>query len=236
MTKDDLLKNYFKKSLSKKDEEEFFMLLDTDRDFKAQYNEYLDFNLAFKSHEANELKDFLKSIDKKSITKKTTRYKKSAFYYAAAAVLVLALCVSFLLKPSSNSLYENYFEVYPNVEQPIVRGSEDTTFTNAFKFYENGDYTSAEKEFETILKTIENPNYKFYYAMSLLNNEKFDKALQQLNQIQNSDYEAEINWYKALIYLKKEDVFNATKYLQAIASKSTFKTKEAKILLAKIND
>jgi tetratricopeptide (TPR) repeat protein len=100
--------------------------------------------------------------------------------------------------------------------------------------YENKDFEVAEKAFESILEKNENPNIRFYYALSLLNQDKFNLALAQLNQldVDNSDYKPEILWYSSLIYLHQENVENAKKQLKKLNSlKTKFKSEETKQLL-----
>jgi len=239
MNKEDLLKKYFRQSLSEDEEKEFTLLLESDDDFKALYEEYSNFNLAFKSHEAQELKAFLTSVDKQRDVKKITWYKSSTFYYLAAAILIIALCLPFLLKPSASSLYNDFYEVYPNVEQPVVRGSEETNTYNAFKAYEASDYNLATKAFEALLQTDSNPNYKFYFAMSLLNDGKFDQALNTLTDLENLkfSYTDETLWYMSLILIKQEQPLKAISKLELLdKSGSPFKSEERKVLLQKLKD
>ena len=239
MNKEDLLKKHFRQSLSEEEEKEFKLLLESDNDFKALYEEYLNFNLAFKSHEAEELKAFLASVDEQEDVKKITWYKSSTFYYLVAAVLIIALCLPFLLKPSASSLYNDFYEVYPNVEQPVVRGSQETNSYNAFKAYEASNYGLATKAFEELLQTESNPNYKFYFAMSLLNDGKFDQALNALTDLEDLkfNYTDETLWYMSLILIKQGQPLKAIPKLELLdKSNSSFKSEKRKVLLQKLKD
>ncbi len=95
----------------------------------------------------------------------------------------------------------------------------------------------AENEFETLLEINNNPNIRYYFASSLLNQSKYDLALEQfqiLNQL-NFDYNDESIWYTALIYIRTEDYDNAKAQLKRLNSKnSVFKAKERKVLLEKL--
>ncbi|WP_299523304.1 hypothetical protein [Winogradskyella sp.] len=237
MDKEDLLKKYFKQTLSEQEQKEFYLLLDTDSDFKVMFEEYSDFNLAFKSHEAEQLKDFLKSIDDQPKIKKTVWYKTPLFYYSAVAILIIALCVPFLMRPSADSLYNDYFDTYPNVEQPIVRGTVKNSAYNAFDLYENNRFVEAAQKFEVILKDTNNSNLRFYYAMSLLNSSQYDLAQIQLSELdqQDFDYKDETLWYLSLILIKKKQTQEAiTKLKELDKSNSPFKSKERKLLLQKL--
>lgn len=239
MNKEDLLQKYFKNTLSQKEEEHFKSLLETDADFKATYEEYNNFNLAFKSHEADTLKSFLKSLDGTNKIRRLKWYQNTKFIYLAAAVLVLALCIPFLVKSDINDLYNDYFQVYPNVEQPIVRGAEETEINSAFKAYEANKYSLAIDAFRNLLEEDNNPNYRFYYAMSFLNNNQTELALKELSQLENInfDYQYEVLWYTALIHLKNNETNEAVAKLNELEnSESSFKSKERKVLLQKLKD
>jgi hypothetical protein len=84
-----------------------------------------------------------------------------------------------------------------------------------------------------------NPNIQFYYALSLLNQDKFNLALTQFNQldVDSSDYKPEILWYSSLIYLRLADVENAKNQLEKLKSLDTkFKSEETKQLLKELNN
>lgn len=237
MNKEDYIQKYFKQSLSKDETKEFKILLDNDSEFKALFEEQLDLRSAFKYHEATVLKNYLKSIDNSYKTKTIPWYRTSIFYYAAAAILIIGLCVPFLLGPSSDVQFEDYFEVYPNVEQPIVRGTEETEISVAFKAYEANKFPIAIDAFRNLLEEGDNPNYRFYYAMSFLNNNQTDLALKELSKIEsiNFDYQNEVLWYTALIHIKNKETSEAlTKIKELENLGSSFKSKERKLLLQKL--
>ena len=239
MNKEDLLQKYFKNTLSQKEGEHLKSLLETDADFKASFEEYNNFNLAFESHEAGALKSFLKSLDNTDKIQQIKWYKNTKIIYLAAAILVIALCIPFLVKPDVNNLYNDYFDLYPNVEQPIVRGYEETEISTAFKAYEAEEFPAAIDAFQNLLEEDNNPNYRFYYAMSLLNNDQSDLALEELSQLENIDfdYQNEVLWYKALIHLKNNENKQAIAKLNELEnSGSSFKSKERKVLLQQLKD
>jgi hypothetical protein len=239
MNKEDLLQKYFKNTLSQKEGEHLKSLLETDADFKASFEEYNNFNLAFKSHEAGALKSFLKSLDSTDKLQQLKWYKNTKIIYLAAAILVIALCIPFLVKPDMNNVFNDYYDVYPNVEKPIVRGAEETEINSAFKAYEANNYSLAVDAFQNLLEEDNNPNYRFYYAMSLLNNDQSDLALEELSQLENIDfdYQNEVLWYKALIHLKNNENKQAIAKLNELEnSESSFKSKERKVLLQQLKD
>ncbi|NRB59879.1 MAG: hypothetical protein HRU50_08105 [Winogradskyella sp.] len=237
MKKEDLIQKYFKEVLTPQEEKEFSSLLENDSDFKLEFEEYSNLQKAFKINEADELKDFLKNIEASEADIALPWYKKQYIYYVAAAVLVIGLCIPMLMKPSSSDLYNSYFEIYPNVEQPVVRGDNDNASNNVFQAYESNNFEKSSEGFKALLEKETNPNFRFYYAMSLLNSQKYDEALSELNVLESLefDYIAETLWYSALISIKKEQFESAKSYLQILDnSNSSFKSKERKVLLKKL--
>lgn len=235
MDREELIKKYYKESLSTEETMEFSKLIKTDEDFKAKFEDYANFNKAFKANEAEDLKNFLRDLDSKEV--KQLWYKKPVFYYAAAAVLIIALCVPLFTKTSTNNFYNDFYEAYPNVEQPIVRGSNKNVSYEAFLAYENANYSKSAQLFKSLLESSENINYRFYYAMALLNDSKYNKALEELTILETKtfDYHDETLWYAALILIKQEKIELAKSKLQQLENtKSKFKSKERQLLLEKL--
>ena len=232
MTTEQLIQNYIANRLSEADKAKVDHLLETDSAFKNEFEAHKDMAVAFKISEAESLKKRFQELDKGP---KQQKLKISSYLYlAVASMVILGFFYTFYSSPSSDQLYASYFDISPNTYQPVTRTADSTKNNAAFVAYENGNFTIAENEFETLLETTNNPNLLYYYASSLLNQSKFDLALKQfeiLNQI-DFDYTDESLWYTALIYVKNEDYDNAKAQLKRLKAKnSTFKTKERKALL-----
>ena len=143
-----------------------------------------------------------------------------------------------MMLPSNGNLYESYFEICPNTYLPVTRGNTTQDFEyEAFKAYENNDFATSENAFRQLLATENNHNIRFYYAMSLLNQQKFDAALQELQTLSNEnfDYQVESLWYAALIQIKKDKKEDAKQYLSKIQQlNSSYKTDEINSILARL--
>lgn len=236
MTHEELIQGYFKNKLSKDNLKYFDRLLESDPDFKVQFEDYQNMNYAFFENEKQDLKDYLKNLDDDKAVSIKKRYKGSWLRYAAASIVIFGLSYTFWVT-NSGSLYDDYFEIYPNVEQPIVRNSNEND--EAFLFYENANYEKAAESFKSLLETNNNPNIRFYYALSLLNSGNQANANTELKKLSkmNFDYQSESFWYSALIDIKMEDFDAAIKHLEALDnSNSSFKSKERKVLLQKLKD
>ncbi|BAO75183.1 hypothetical protein [Winogradskyella sp. PG-2] len=236
MTREELIQGYFKNTLSDSEVQSLKKRLKTDADFKAEFEDYENIHLAFIENEKKVLKERLKNLDNTGLTESKSWLQSSWLRYAAASIIVIGLCYTFLFQ-NSESMYETYFDVYPNVEQPVVRNSSANN--DGFLAYENANYQKAVIEFESLLESIDNPNIRFYYAMSLMNLGNINDAGKQLESLLATDFEykAETLWYNALIYVKKDNIDLAIANLKTLdSSNSSFKSKERKLLLQKLED
>jgi tetratricopeptide (TPR) repeat protein len=229
------IQKYIANQLSEADKQEFENKLMSDPDFKLAYEEHQDIVMAYRLFEAETLKTKFQELEEKEYKQENAKFSMSKLWYVAvASVLIIGFFYTTKQSNSAGDLYNSNFSVYPNTYLPVTRGNNDNTSLQAFVAYENKDFEVAEKAFESILEKNENPNIRFYYALSLLNQDKFNLALAQLNQldVDSSDYKPEILWYSSLIYLHQENVENAKKQLKKLNSlKTKFKSEETKQLL-----
>ena len=235
MHTEQLIQNYIANSLSETDKAKVDYLLETDSAFKAEFEAHKDMAVAFKISEAESLKKRFQQLE--GSPKKRQLKLNSYLYLAIASIVVLGFFYNYFNSLSGDQLFNSYYDISPNTYQPITRGTDHTINYDAFRAYENKNFISAEHEFKTLLETTNNPNIRYYYASSLLNQSKFDLAMEQfkmLNKV-DFDYTDESLWYTALIYVKTEDYDNAKAYLNRLKAKnSAFKTKERKVLLEKL--
>lgn len=234
MEKEVLIQKYNRGELTPLEEAEFKRLLKTDTEFKALFKEFTDVNKVIESLEKDELKAQLKKLENKT---KQNNLKK--WLIAASVIIFLGLGSSYYFiekQDTSATLYATYFDVYPNVLAPVVRGEEELQpLSKAMLAYENGQYDKALELLETILVTNKNENIRFYKAMCLLNKSKTEDALLELNNLEETKFKQQVLWYKALIYLKQDNIKKSKEKLkEAIRIKHFFKLKEAKLLLEKI--
>ncbi|WP_179021162.1 hypothetical protein [Winogradskyella forsetii] len=232
------IQDYLANRLSEKDRIEVENLLETDADFKSEFESHRDIFIAFKIAEAKKLKTHFQELED-TLPKEKSNLKKFKYaYLAIASILVIGFFYNILSSESGNDLFESNFEISPNTYQPVTRSNNSNKNNSAFIAYENGDFITAEKEFEVLLATSNNPNIRFYYASSLLNQSKIDSALKEfktLNAI-NFEYLEESLWYTALIYLKKEDYSNSKAILNKLDTiNSAFEIEKRKQLTKKLN-
>ena len=240
MEKEQYIQQYISGKLTDADKKVFEKLLETDIAFQKELKLQQDLVAAFKLQEAREIKATLQDLEFKNINQvnKKTSFSK-VWYLAIASILLVGFFLTNNTTPSGEDLYNSNYSVYPNTYLPITRGNIENTSLKAFVSYEKGDFESAELAFEKLLQMEANPDIQFYYALSLLNQDKFNLALTQFNQldVDSSDYKPEILWYSSLIYLRLADVENAKNQLEKLKSLDTkFKSEETKQLLKELNN
>lgn len=210
MDKESLIQAYLKGSLNKKQEYVLKKHLSDDSDFKAEFEYHKALHETLKLKEAKALKAQLNTIESRvHRTGFKASYLNKLLYSVIAAVVVIGLAISFVINRTKD-YFETYYQSYPNVYQPIVRG-EEGNYSDAFQAYENKAYLNAEKAFSNILQTEDNPNLLFYQAMSQIELQKYDEAIQNLERLSiiNFDFNRESQWYLALLYLKDHNTKKA---------------------------
>ena len=233
MEKNKLIEKYIQNRLSQDEKSEFEKLLINDLDFKKEVD--LHVNLK-KVAQHEDTADFKKLVSNFETVKPQQRINYTKWLAAASIVLLVGLTYIFNLNDttSSNDLFNNYFEPYRNVIQPIERSNtQQNEKTMAFMAYEKGEYTKAVNLFTNLYSNTKEPYYLFYKANALLKLEKADEALPLLREhLKTKDTLTEkTQWYMALAYLKLEDKVNAKKLLQKVITEGKYKTKEAEKLL-----
>jgi tetratricopeptide (TPR) repeat protein len=240
MEKEQYIQQYISGKLTDADKKVFEKLLETDIAFQKELKLQQDLVAAFKLQEAREIKATLQDLEFKNINQvnKKTSFSK-VWYLAIASILLVGFFLTNNTTPSGEDLYNSNYSVYPNTYLPITRGNIENTSLKAFVSYEKGDFESAELAFEKLLQMEANPDIQFYYALSLLNQFKYDLALSELSPLTQMeyDYQAESLWYSALIHLKNEDFKNAKNQLEKLKNLDTkFKSEETKQLLKELNN
>lgn len=236
MNQEELIQGYFNQTLSQSDIESVHLLLKQDETFVQDFEDYKNLQNAFLINEKKELQSFLNDLDQKPIplSRKILNYK--SIILAIASCIIIGLFY-FNSGQNATELYESYFDDYPNVYLPVVRGSDTSHTNDAFTAYENQNYLKAEKYFEQIISTNEDYNLTFYYAMSLINQNKTDKASIVLNDLKSKQHKflAEVYWYSALISVKNKKNDEAINDLKsAQKSNPDFNTENIQELLKKL--
>ncbi len=144
----------------------------------------------------------------------------------AASILLIAT-FAYLLTGGSQDLYSDYYKPYPNFEVTALRGAdEEALIAQAYKAYDEQNYTLALEKFEEHLRSNEEDvASRFFYGISLMENEEFDSAISSFKTItanNQRDYSDAAKWYAVLCYLKIGDDQSAISLLDELQDSEEF--------------
>lgn len=228
MENEDLLHKYFEQQLSEEEKVLFASLLQNDAAFAKEVEYQKNVKKAIILNEREAIKQKLKSYEAKP------KFRTAYWLSAAVVILFLGGLTWFQLQPSSpEKLYQEYYQSYPNVVAPTVRGdSERNLKSDAFYEYDSGNYEKSLTLFSKIYAD-EGVDYAlFYKAMSLLELKRYSEAIASFDEFKTTDnnsFSPFVKWYKALTYLKLNEKENSVLLLQELAEEENpqqFKAKE----------
>ncbi|MGF1924867.1 MAG: tetratricopeptide repeat protein, partial [Bacteroidia bacterium] len=214
-----LLEKYFENSLSAAEALEFNQLLAVDEEFAKAFAFERDVKKAYTLNERAKLKQKLKSFDEG----KRVQFSTSKWYYAAACFFVIAgLSIWFSLTQSSQEeLFSTYYQTYPNVVAPTVRGAEKEDLSSkAFSAYDKGNYKDAAQLFAKMYSNEGRDYALLYQAVSLIELKEYEAAKQTLKKFdfdKKSEYSTYYKWYLALTELKTNETQKAILTLNELA-------------------
>ena len=231
---EELIAKYFENTISEDEKKELERLLVEDTAFKQEFEFQNALKNAIAVSERQKLKMALKGFEN---TKSFGHRIKRFYPYAAVLVLCVVLFLFFNKTPNAQQLYTTYFEMYPNVVEPISRSSGKKSLKQlAFESYELGDYEKALVNFNSY--KAEEPSstavINLYLANIYLDNGNAEKAITVLkDNLNTTTYWQDKNlWYLSLAYLNLGDLNMAKKTLSLLAKQpSNFKKQETLALL-----
>lgn len=228
MENETLIYKYFEQQLSEEEKVLFASLLQNDSEFAKEVEYQKNVKKAIILNERETLKQKLKSYEAKP------KFRTAYWLSAAVVILFLGGLTWFQLQPSSpEKLYQEYYQSYPNVVAPTVRGdSERNLKSDAFYEYDSRNYEKSLTLFSKIYAD-EGVDYAlFYKAMSLLELKRYSEAIASFDEFKTTDNNAFspfVKWYKALSYLKLNEKEKAILLLHELAEEENpqqFKAKE----------
>jgi hypothetical protein len=232
MENEELLNKYFEQQLSEEEKAVFESLLQNDSEFVREVAYQKNVKKAITLNERETLKQTLQSFEN---NKKENNNPQ--FWYIAGVFLLFfgGLAWFQFTKDSPEQLYQEYYQSYPNVVAPTIRGdSERNLKTDAFYEYDSGNY---EKSFELFSKIYaeEAVDYAlFYQALSLMELKRYSEAIASFDEFKTTDNNAFspfVKWYKALSYLQLNEKEKAVQLLKELAEKENPQQSKAKELL-----
>ena len=171
-------------------------------------------------------------------------HRKNLYWLAAAVVTLLVVSGVFLFRsatPDPTVLFQAYYEPYPNVFDPTVRGDADSLSVNAkgFRAYDQGNYVDAAKNFRQAANANDESERDIallYLANSFLALDSATAAKNALMQIDEDGPVADqAKWYLALTWLKLGNLNEGIRILDDLADDSSSYRDKATQLLKDID-
>jgi len=234
MKNESLIVKFFENALSEEERQAFDALMTSDENFRKEVALRQELQEVITLDDRETLKQELQALEQPKTS------KKPWLLPVAASVVILLGVSSFWFfgnqAQSTEDLFNSHFEPYRNVVQPIERGdSSASPRVNAFKAYEQGNYTEALNGFNELIKTDNDPTIKFYKANTLLKTGNTEKAIVLLesNMKQTDSLAEKHHWYLALAYIKNGNLEAAKTQLNLLLNNpdSEYKKIESKQLL-----
>jgi hypothetical protein len=239
-----LLERYFDAELNEAEMKEFTSRVELDKDFNALVKREKVIIGAIRNQGLLDNLAYLKTIEEKIEGDQAIDHRfnfKTWHYYSAAAVIVLLIVVKLLLpseQQTSQELFTSYFKAYPNMFEPTLRGTQETTKrTEAFQAYEQGDYKKASLLFTEFLKEKQEPGMLLLLGNSNLMLGQVSEAQKNLVTLieQSDELDIQAKWYLSLSYLKSGDKERARKILKELGGTEISYASKAKELLEKVD-
>ena len=227
--------NYFNNEMLQEEKLEFENQLQNDIELQEKFELYKETTqfLATKfDKETIAFKENLKSISRENFAEKEVKKSKvidfKPFYYAVAASVVLAFGTWFMMQ--GNPEYGD-FNQHENAYF-TERGSIIKNLRLAQNAFNEKNYKVAIENFEIVLKDYDKPEVRFFYGISLLEENRYVEAETNFVSIQNgtSVYKDKATWYLALSKLKQNQFEECKNYIKQIPEDAEDYEKAQKLL------
>ncbi len=215
-----LFENYLSSELSAEEKTSFEKQLAEDTELASAFEIFKELNLHLENKFGNEqdLKAFKKNIKSISAayfkTKKPKVIDLRAWHYAVAASVTIL--VGLFVFQNINPSFDDYNN--PEMATFIERGDVNENLKLAQDAFNTKNYKAAIPYFETVLKESKSPELQYFYAISLLEDNQFQKAETNLSELKSgtSIYKNKATWYLALSKLKQKEYDSCKEILQTI--------------------
>ena len=211
---------YLENEFSAEEKLNFEKQLSEDQELASAFEIFKELNLHLenKFENATELKAFKKNL--KSISKEHFKTKKSKvlafkpWQYAIAASV--AILVGLFVFQNINPTFDDYNN--PEMATFIERGDVNENLKLAQDAFNAKNYKAAIPYFEGVLKVNKSPEIQYFYAVSLLEDNQFQKAETNFSELQSgtSIYKNKATWYLALSKLKQKEYKSCKEILLTI--------------------
>ena len=234
MEKETLINHYFEKLLSAEEQKQFDLLMESDVDFAKEVAFQKSLKKAITLNERAELKRKLTSFEPKK-----AKVKSFKIWYAAASLFLIAGLGFYFSQNSNTAIYEEFYQSYPNVVAPTVRGEQKEDIkSEAFYEYDSGNYEKSLALFSAIYESEKDDYALFYKALSQMELQKTNDAINTFKQFdlnKNNAFTPFVKWYLALAYLKDNQKENAMQLLKSLSENENPQQEMAQKLLTELD-
>ncbi|MDY8136789.1 hypothetical protein [Aquimarina sp. 2201CG5-10] len=235
----ELFERYCSDEISTSDKERLTQLIKESDELKEEFKLYQELNshlqTSFTSNnERIELENNLRNIGDSYFNQKLTNNKPKVikmpvWAYAVAASVAVVFGVYFF--GQSNPVYKDYASIPElTITERGIANDEVKSAENAFN---SENYALAEEVLaELLTKNPSNTQYQFYYGISLLEQDKYEKATVTFKKLQkgNSVFQHKALWFEALNQLKQKKYNECVELLKILPEEAEDYNKAQELL------
>lgn len=258
-----IIEDFLRGDLSSQDKQNVFRRLEKDKAFRAKYELEKQLFDAFNEDHWSQAKPNTPQVDtyreilqdkdiqdlKKTLhqfqqseqpkPKKDFKLNKTILYVAASVILLLVLFQVFLNQsPSNSELYYQHANL-DDLPSFVTRSdSNEDKLIRAEQLFEEKEYKQSISLLEEALVDNKNDSRIYLYlGAALLEMNEFEKAEEVYDQLINSNLlDAQKGyWYKALVYLKMDDLTRANEQLKDIVKNDYYNKIKAEELIEQLD-
>ncbi len=228
----ELIKDYLDGLLDENTSREMAILIESDEVAASIAKGIIQLKERFEDDE--ELENYLSKL-----LNRNTSYGNSRSFMAkiAASILILfsiGYSVYFYMSNSLMKMVNSELSEPYDYALSVRTNNETTVFDEAMAYYNSRNYSEA----ANLLSEMNTPLAKFYYGISLVQLEKYDGAIQELQspELMKTRFKDQAEWYAILCYVKLKQKDKAISILEPrLSNRTNFKLEEAKELLRLLN-
>lgn len=238
MNKETVIERYFEGDLNEVELNTFKQWLNEDAALKEEF----EFQKQVKAAIVLEKRAEAKKVFAHFEADFQQRNKKVKFrrLLAVAAVMLMMISLTFLFNTNNNEqdLYGTFFQSFPNIEKPTVRGkTRDDLISKAFQAYDAEDYNTSVTLFSEVFQSDPSDFVILYLGVSHMELGELYKAIPVFESYQDNRttlYGGYISWYVSLSYVKTEQTDKAKVILQKLADSTHPMQQKSKELLLQL--
>ncbi len=225
MDQEELINAYLDGKLSPEDRQLFEQLLKEQPEYKTLLEEHRQLKIAVTLEERSKIKDFLVEVDQKEKENPKPKGGIKSWIYSGFAACLIVLAGLFLWTNLSmtpgEKIYKSYYEAYPNLIAPTVRGETQANLkSDAFLAFDNQDYQKAAVLFENLQHEPDSDYAVFYLGICQLELGRPEKAIPSFLKVkEDADNPDRITaiWYAALGYFLLNKIEEGTQAVNKVA-------------------